>query len=137
MEESIRVSERVLRMAGLLPTREPQQITVEGGESVPQPDLISQVFGKPYVAGKTTIIPVARVRSTSATASPGSARLRKSGDVYGTGDVSTPVALIEVGEEGVRVRYVFDMLPVVVAGLLVGAWNVYWLMRTLREWRRS
>lgn len=136
MEESIRVSERVLRMAGLLPTRQPEQITVEGRESVAQPGLISQVFGKPYIVGRTTIIPVARVRSTSAPASPGSARLGKSGDVYGTGGVGTPVALIEVGEGGVRVRYVFAMLPLIVACLLVGAWNVYWLLRTLREWRR-
>ncbi len=131
MEGSIRVSDRVLRLAGLLPENGTEQVTVEGGESTPQPNLISQVFGKPYVVGDKTIIPVVRVRFASL---PTGRQSWKMGDGYG---MSTPVALIEVSEKGVCVQSVFDMLPVILGGMLVGAWNVYWIMRTIREWRRS
>ncbi len=124
MEESIRVSDRVLRLAGLLPPNEAEQITVEGTENTPQPNVVSKVFGKPYVVGNRTLIPVARVRFASM---PGS----------GSKGMSTPVALVEVSEKGVRVQPVFEMLPVILGGMLLGAWNVYWITRTIREWRHS
>lgn len=150
MGESMRVSEHVLRLAGLLPPNEAEQITVEGKQGAAQSDLISHVFGKPYTAGNRTIIPVARVRFVSPPGSgpkrmsdaensrprkhkmPRAARFWKMGGVYG---MSTPVALVEISEKGVRVRPVFDTLPVILGGMLLGAWNVYWIMRAIREWR--
>ena len=86
--------------------------------------LLAGVFGKPYTSGETTMIPVARVRSVHS----------RSGRVQVE---ATPVATIVISRDGVRLEHVANPMPLILLGLLAGAWNVYWIAKTIREWRRG
>lgn len=146
MGESIRPSKRVLRLVGLLPASEPEHIEVRGREVGPQPELISRVFGEPYVLHGKTIIPVSRVRffvperpssqesRATAKGKRRSKRLWKQTGLYG---VSEPFALIEVSQDGVKIQRIPNVLPIALLGILSGAWNLYWILRTVRERRRD
>jgi hypothetical protein len=82
---------------------------------------VSAVFGEPRTVGDKTIIPVASVRHA-----------------YGIGggwSSASPVAVIEIDSQGVRVKPVINEAIIPLAGMLLAAWNVYWLLRTIREWR--
>jgi hypothetical protein len=79
------------------------------------------VFGKPYTKGESTLIPVADVY------------FGRRGRVVRT----QPVAVIEIGPKGVKVRDVRSQLPIVLAGILLGGWNVYWIAKTVRDWLRT
>lgn len=132
MKESIRVSEHVLRLAGLLPGVEAEHHAVRGIESAPQPAIISRVFGEPIITEVRTVIPVASVRFGSQVARDKQQDLG-CGVVGGLKD-SSPIAVIEVDRQGVWVRGVFDRGPIIVMGLLLGCWNAYWIVRAVREW---
>jgi hypothetical protein len=82
---------------------------------------VSAVFGEPRTVGDKTLIPVASVR-------------RAYGIRRGWSSAS-PVAVIEVDSQGVRVKPVINEAIIPLAGMLLAAWNVYWLLRTIREWR--
>jgi hypothetical protein len=81
----------------------------------------SAVFGKPYTEGSVTLIPVA--------------------DIYfgrrGRTVRARPVAIIEVGPSGVKVRDVQSQLPIILAGIFLAGWNVFWISKTVRNWLRS
>ena len=82
---------------------------------------VSAVFGEPSTVGDRTVIPVAGVRH-----------------VYGFRggwSSASPVAVVEIGPEGVKVRPVVNNTLIPLAGMLLAAWNVYWVMRTIRAWR--
>ena len=81
---------------------------------------VSAVFGEPRTVGDKTIIPVASVR-------------RAYGIRRGWSSAS-PVAVIEVDSQGVRVKPVINEAIIPLAGMLLAAWNIYWLLRTIREW---
>jgi hypothetical protein len=44
------------------------------------------------------------------------------------------VAVIEVDAGGVRIRAMQGKVPLLLAGILLAAWNIYWIVRALREW---
>ena len=95
-------------------------------DAVPQLQQVSQVFGKPYAVGDKTLIPVSQVFL--------GLRPIHAGRVT----VTKPVALVEVDQQGkVNIKAVFNSLPIAILGMLVGAWNVYWIAKTIREWRRG
>jgi hypothetical protein len=81
----------------------------------------SAVFGKPYTKGAATLIPVA--------------------DVYfgrrGRTVRARPVAINEVGPDGVKIHDVQSKLPIILAGILLGGWNIYWISKTVRDWLPS
>ncbi len=83
---------------------------------------VDRVFGKPYNVEGMTVIPVARIRLVRG----------PRGFVYRE---VKPAALIEVTERGVQIKPVVNTLLMALAGILLGAWNVYWVTRTIREWR--
>jgi uncharacterized spore protein YtfJ len=102
------------------------EIKVDGGIYERADDLpdVSSVFGQPYEAKGKTLIPVATVHRASSGAM-GSAN-RSS---------ATPKAVIEVDEGRVRVVEIVDPLHIVLPALVVGAWHVYWILKTVRDWR--
>ncbi len=93
----------------------------------PQPLDVSAVFGKPYTVGDRTVIPVARVSYAVGSSAKGGGRAM----------TAQPVAVIEIGGGHVRVQQLASPLPIILGGMLVGAWNVYWIARAVREWRRT
>jgi hypothetical protein len=98
---------------------------VEAG--APQPLDVSAVFGKPYTAGDRTVIPVARVSYAVGSGTKGGGRAM----------TARPVAVVEIGGGRVRVQQIVSPLPIILGGMLVGAWNVYWIARAVREWSRK
>lgn len=81
----------------------------------------SLVFGEPYHVGDKTIISAAGVQ----------ALYRASGGapIYSR---TTPVAIIEVDDDGVRVKPIATTRLSVLVWTLTAAWVAYWLLRTLR-----
>ena len=47
-----------------------------------------------------------------------------------------PVAVLEITDAGVRVHQVVDSTRITLASLALAAWSVYWIMRTIRAFRR-
>ncbi len=125
MADSIPVPEHVLRLAGLLPEEDQQGSPppAHADTQFRQPEVVSQVFGVPYAKGDITAIPVAQHVSITAFGSSIS--------------LSRPVAVIEVSGKKVRVKGIVNPTAIILPALLVGAWNVYWIGRTVREWRRQ
>src|SRR5438477_570098 len=104
----------------------PEQVIADGGtaERLPQIADVESVFGKPYEVGGKTLIPVAELRRFAM------------GRARGINLRVRPVAVIEVENGQVRiVRVPHSPLPVIIGGMMLGAWNMYWILRTVREWR--
>ena len=101
----------------------PNQIVVEGdSEKRPEdPADVSAVFGTPYVMNGKTLIPVADVRRVTS-GRTGSARWSR----------ARPRAIIEVDGGRVRVVPVIEPLLIILPGIAAGAWNVYWILKTIR-----
>jgi len=113
----------------------PKRVIVDRGP-VKRPGKVASVasvFGEPYQADGKTLIPVAQVRFFIT----GRSRNRSARDKGMDGSLSSvkPVAVIEVAESQVRIVRVPDPLPIIIGGMLVGAWNIYWILRTVREVR--
>ena len=51
----------------------------------------------------------------------------------GGGVSATPVAILEVTPQGTRVVPVLDTTRIAIAGLLMVAWNVFFLSKALRQ----
>jgi hypothetical protein len=92
----------------------------------PQPPDVSAVFGKAYTVGAKTVIPVARVSYVMGSGAKG----------QGKALTAQPVAVIEISVGRVRIQQIVNPLPIILGGMLVGAWNVYWIARAVREWRQ-
>ncbi len=97
---------------------------------------VNACFGEPVKTETRTVIPVARIGygfgmgarqgsgsdAESPEASPGGG---------GGGMSSSPLAIIEIAPDGVRVEPIVDEQKVALVGLLVGAWSVFWVTRVL------
>ena len=83
---------------------------------------IRSFFGEPYQAGEKTLVPLLSMRFE--------------GSMSGAASVK-PVAIIRIEAEKVSIRSVPNRLPIVLASLVLGGWNAYWLLKTVREWRRQ
>ncbi len=112
-----------------IPFAEIDDIPLTGGpgvmNSTPEVEAatahVSAVFGEPLVVGDKTIIPVASVRRVFG--------------FRGGWTSAAPVAVIEVGEDGVNIRSLNTPVLIPLAGILLVAWNVYWVMRMIRDGR--
>jgi uncharacterized spore protein YtfJ len=54
----------------------------------------------------------------------------------GAGISVRPVAVIEIGGGETKVRPIVDVPMLVIAGMLLAAWNVFWITYTVRRTRR-
>ncbi len=100
------------------------------------------VYGQPVTVGERTIIPVADIKygfglgygeapkpTDEADETPTSSG---SGGGGGGGVAARPVAVIVVTDEKVTVEPVIDEGRVALAGILTGAWTIFWAARTIR-----
>ena len=62
--------------------------------------------------------------------------LKTGGGGGGGGARVRPVAVLEFTDQGVRVHQVVDSTRITVASLLLAGWSVFWIMRTIRAFRR-
>ncbi len=111
---------------------------------------VKTVFGEPYQMNGRTIIPVAKVSfgfgfgggqgtpKANGPQSAGEAGRDAGGGAGGGGGgrVSVrPVAVLEVGPDGTKVKPIVDVGRIALAGMMLAAWNVFWISYTIRRVR--
>ncbi|HET6313888.1 MAG TPA: hypothetical protein VFH60_08635 [Chloroflexia bacterium] len=144
-DRTLRPTSNALRAAGLLPQNQPAHHVAPGDDVPPQPASVSQIFGPVRQVGDKTLIDVRSVRYVSGLLARflkhgNEAKLaRQANSVWiGSGGsyvLQNLVAVVEVSELGVRIRAVRWPWLLILAGAFAIAWNVYWALRTVREWR--
>jgi uncharacterized spore protein YtfJ len=96
---------------------------------------VKTVFGDPMPIDGRTIIPVAKVGYAFGVGM-GRGGLEKEGSGEGGGGGGglnvRPVAVLEVRHDEVRVRPIADVTRLALAGMLLAAWNVFWITTTIR-----
>ena len=83
--------------------------------------VTSLVFGEPYRAGDNTIISASAVQALY--------RASGSAPIYSQ---TMPIAIIEIDDNGVRIKPIANTRLTVLLWALTLAWIAYWLLRTLR-----
>jgi uncharacterized spore protein YtfJ len=104
---------------------------------------IERIFGKPERVGDRTLIPVAAVSWSGGMGygrgnypkKDGSADAQPAGPGGGGGGKVKlrPVALVEVTEAGTRVVPIIDRTRLLLAGMVLVAWNLFWVAYTVRR----
>ena len=79
-------------------------------------------FGEPYGDGEKTVVPLVSTTSEGGTAG---------------GAPVNQVAIVMIEGNKVSISHVPSRLPIVLTSLVLGCWNAYWLLKTLRVWRRQ
>lgn len=102
---------------------------------------VTAVYGEPVAVGERTIIPVADIKYGFGLGyGEGPSRSDEEeepppvgqGGGAGGGIAARPVAVLEVTDEGVEVKPVTDEGRIAVAGILTGAWFIFWAAKTLK-----
>jgi len=102
---------------------------------------VKTVFGDPVREHERTIIPVARVaygfgfgggRDADREGAPEEPHGARAGGGGGGCVRIAPVALVEMTDGGTKIRPIVDVSRLVLAGLVVVAWNVFWITLTVR-----
>jgi uncharacterized spore protein YtfJ len=99
------------------------------------------VFGEPQTFGETTIIPLARVTygfgggggASGAAESGDGGSARDEGAGMGGGLMASPAGVIKITGEDVKIEPYMPIGAVSIAGILMAAWNVYWIAKTIRD----
>ena len=90
---------------------------------------VNTVFGPSLVAGDTTTIPIATVTFGFGLGfgegHPGS------GGGGGGGAVTRPLGVARIASEGVHIEPVMDEQMIAIAGMLLVAWAIFWVARTI------
>lgn len=105
---------------------------------------VRAVFGEPYQAGETAIIPVAKVSLAFGGGSGGGVGPPESGQPLGAPPprgggggggfrvTATPLGVVQVTADGVTFKPTGDPGRIALAGMALAAWNVFWISRTVR-----
>lgn len=89
---------------------------------------VDTVYGSPVTRGKTTVVPVAEVRTGFGFGSgPAPEAPAETGGGGGAGLRITPRGYLEITTEGVRYRPIYSYTPFVAGGALLG-WLLYRLL---------
>jgi uncharacterized spore protein YtfJ len=106
------------------------------------------VFGEPIQQGGTTLIPVASItygfgsgqgwgRSPKREGAPegeaGTGQDEGAGAGGGGGGMARPLGYIRIDENGAKYEPTMNMTLVSIGGMLMVAWNVFWVMKMIRE----
>jgi uncharacterized spore protein YtfJ len=109
------------------------------------------VFGEPIQQGSLTLIPVASVtygfgsgqgygRGTPKQGKEGAPEAGQEGDQGegagaggGAGGMARPLGYIKIDENGAKWEPTMNMTLVSLGGMLMVAWNVFWVMKMIRE----
>jgi uncharacterized spore protein YtfJ len=104
---------------------------------------VRTVFGDPIQQNGRVIIPVAKVAygfgfGGGRNAEKEPQEEESSEGAGGGGGVSVrPVAILEITEEETRIRPIVDVTRVALAGMVLLAWNIFWVTYTIRRAARS
>ncbi len=102
---------------------------------------VGAVYGEPVEVGEKIIIPVADIKygfglgygEGPATSEEGEEPAAGGqGGGAGGGIAARPVAVLEISDEGVRVKPVIDEGRVALAGIFTGIWFIFWAAMTLK-----
>ena len=104
---------------------------------------VGAVFGQPVTGEGRTVIPVASVMygfglgfGQGPTPLAEEIEEAKADSAIGGGSggagASTPRAVVEITEDGVRVIPIVDESRIAMAGIFTGAWAIFWLAKTLQ-----
>jgi uncharacterized spore protein YtfJ len=102
---------------------------------------VSAVFGEPVEVGEKLVVPVADIKYGFGVGyNEGAAPENKEeqpassgkGGGAGGGVAARPVAVLEISGDGVQVKPVMDEGKIALAGILTGAWFIFWTAKTLK-----
>lgn len=105
---------------------------------------VAATFGEPLKEGDITLVPVASVAygfgygygsGAGHEADEAGAEAEKSeahGAGGGGGGMARPLGFIRVDAEGARYEPMMDMTRISIAGILLSAWSVFWITKTVR-----
>jgi len=105
---------------------------------------VKAAFGEPQIVGDRTIIPVARIGyGVGLGFGEGERPADEEGEVEGVGaggggaggGMATPIAVLEVTGEDTKVVPIVDSTKLALAGILMTAWTIFWIGRTVRLFR--
>lgn len=103
---------------------------------------VKTVFGEPIHQNGRVIIPVAKVAygfgfGGGRNAEKEPQEEESSEGAGGGGGVSVrPVAILEITDKETRVKPIVDVTRLALAGMLLAAWNVFWIAFTVRKTAR-
>lgn len=116
-------------------------------EAAPTSASVRTAFGEPIRVDNRLIVPVAKVggwfglgfgRGESGREQPGQGAAGQGAGGGGGARLSVrPLAVIEITPEKVQVLPIIDLTRLATLGLLLVAWNVFWITRTIRAVRAS
>ena len=95
---------------------------------------VNAVFGQPVQVGEKTVIPIASVTYAFGLGfgeQEEQANEANVGGGGGAGAIAKPLGLAEITPESTRVETVVDEQRVIRAGMLFGAWSVFWIANAL------
>jgi len=101
---------------------------------------VNACFGDPVTVEGRTVIPVAKIgygfgmgagQGPAAEIEEEIPELESMGGGGGGGMSSSPLGVVEVTAEGIRVEPIIDTQKVAIMGMLTAAWSIFWLGRVL------
>ncbi|MBI3998713.1 MAG: hypothetical protein HY355_06735 [Armatimonadetes bacterium] len=104
---------------------------------------VKTVFGEPFQVNGRTIIPVAKVAYGFGFGAGRSNEREKEEEETGEGGgggggVSVrPVAVLEISGQDTKVKPIVDVTRLALAGMVLAAWNVFWIAYTIRKMARG
>ncbi len=106
---------------------------------------VAATFGAPVKEGDVTLIPVASVTygfgygygSHGAGEDSAEEKSEGSGVGGGGGGMARPLGFIRVDAEDVKYEPLLNPAAVAIAGILLSAWSVFWITKTVRAFVRK
>ena len=108
--------------------------------------VVDKVFGKAEKIGEKTIIPIAQVsyglgagygEGKEPSTEEEEAETRERTGRGGGGGISViPKAVLEVTPDQTKLIPIVDSTRVALAGILLAAWNVFWITNTIRNLKK-
>ncbi len=103
---------------------------------------VDAVFGAPIESNGKTVIPIASatygfglgIGVSESSAPADSEESNSSGGGGGGGYLVRPMAVVVIDQDGVRIDPILNEGRIALAGILMGAWTVFWLGRVLLRW---
>ena len=110
---------------------------------------VDAVFGRPIKEGDVIVIPVAEISTgfgygdassrPSSNAAEGDQKTAGESGVTGAGGGgrATPRGYIQITPEGIKFEPIMDPARIVLAGIAMGAWSVFWIAKTIRTFTKA
>jgi uncharacterized spore protein YtfJ len=133
-----------------MPVEESMVTSIEPIEEMLERLDVTAVFGEPYTEGNVTVIPIAEIGVGFAYGSgygqgpapveggePGSSvTAGGGGGGGGGGGRAVPRGFIRITDNNVSYEPIMDQSRIAMAGILMAAWNVFWISLTIRAFAK-